>query len=79
MFHLILNKMDINPSEALLVGDRLDTHVYLANSLGMVAIRLSNTRFKLQEVRNQNEVPKLTISKLQELATTDYIKAILDA
>ena len=79
MFHLILNKMDINPSEALLVGDRLDTHVYLANSLGMISIRLSNTRFKLQEVRNQNEVPKLTISKLQELATTDYIKAILDA
>ena len=79
MFHLILNEMGINPSEALLVGDRLDTHVYLANSLGMVSIRLSNTRFKLQEVTNQNEVPKLTISKLRDLTTTDYIKANLDA
>jgi putative hydrolase of the HAD superfamily len=78
IFHLILNMLGINPSEALLVGDRLDTHVYLANSLGMVSVRISNSRFKLQEATNQNEVPKLRISKLQDLMKTDYIKANLN-
>lgn len=78
IFHLILNMLGINSSEALLVGDRLDTHVYLANSLGMVPVRITNSRFKLQEATNQNEVPKLTISKLQDLIKTDYIKANLN-
>ena len=78
IFRLILNMLDINPSKALLVGDRLDKHVQLANSLGMVSIRLANTRFKLQEATNENEVPKLTISSLSELTNSDYIKEILD-
>ncbi len=78
IFHLILNMMNINPSEALLVGDRLDKHVSLANSLGMVSIRLSNTRFKLQEATNQNELPKLTISSLQELTKSDFIETNLN-
>jgi len=78
IFPLILNMLGIKPSEALLVGDRLDKHVYLANSLGMVSIRLSNTRFKLQEATNQNELPKLTISKLQELTKSDYTQANLN-
>lgn len=75
IFHSILNMLGISPSEALLVGDSLDKHVYLANSLGMVSIRLSNSRFKLQVATNQNEVPKFTISKLEELIKIDYIKA----
>ena len=78
IFHLILNMLDIKPSETLLIGDRLDTHIYLANSLGIVSIRLSNTRFKLQEATNQNEIPKLTISNLQELTKTEYINANLN-
>lgn len=78
IFTMILNMMGIMPNETLLVGDRLDTHVCLANSLGMVSIRISNTRFKLQETANESEVPKLTISKLRELAKIDYIKANLN-
>jgi FMN phosphatase YigB (HAD superfamily) len=78
LFHLILNMINISPNEALLVGDRLDKHVSLANSLGMVSIRLSNTRFKLQEARNQNELPKVTISSLQDLTKSDFIEANLN-
>jgi FMN phosphatase YigB (HAD superfamily) len=70
--------INISPNEALLVGDRLDKHVSLANSLGMVSIRLSNTRFKLQEARNQNELPKVTISSLQDLTKSDFIEANLN-
>ena len=77
-FLSILNMLGINPREALLVGDRLDKHVHLANSLGMVSIRLSNSRFKLQVATKPSEVPKLTISKLQELVKTDYIKTNLN-
>lgn len=74
IFHLILDVLGVKPDEALLIGDILDTHVSLANSLGMISIRISNTRFKLQEAMNQNEVPILTISKLKELTKIKYIK-----
>lgn len=73
IFGLILNMLGIKPCETLLVGDRLDLHIHLANALGMVSIRFCNTIFNLQEATNQNEVPKLTINKLKELAKTDYI------
>jgi putative hydrolase of the HAD superfamily len=78
IFHLILNMLGIKPSETLLVGDRLDTHVYLANSLGMVSIRICKTRFKLQEATNKNEVPKLTINKLEDLINSDYVRISLN-
>jgi putative hydrolase of the HAD superfamily len=73
IFGLILNMLGIKPYETLLVGDRLDLHVHLANSLGMVSIRICKTIFNLQEATNQNEVPKLTINKLKELANSDYM------
>lgn len=69
----ILNMLRIKPSETLHVGDMLDKHVLLANTLGMKSIRICNTMFKLQEPANQNEVPKLTINTLKELAASDYI------
>lgn len=73
IFGLILNMLGIKPYETLLVGDRLDLHIHLANELGMVSIRFCKTIFNLQEATNQNEVPKLTINKLKELANTDYM------
>lgn len=73
IFGLILNMLGINPSETLLVGDRLDLHVHLANAMGMVSIRFCKTIFNLQKATNLNEIPKLTINKLKELAITDYM------
>jgi FMN phosphatase YigB (HAD superfamily) len=73
IFGLILDMLGIKPYETLLVGDRLDVHIHLANALGMVSIRFCKTIFNLQEATNQNEVPKLTINKLEELANTDYM------
>lgn len=63
----IPNMLKIKPCETLLVGDRLDKHVSLANMLGMVSIRICKTMFKVQEPANQKEVPKVTIYKLNEL------------
>jgi FMN phosphatase YigB (HAD superfamily) len=73
IFGLILDMLGIKPYETLLVGDRLDLHIHLANALGMISIRFCKTIFNLQEATNQNEVPKLTINKLEELANTDYM------
>lgn len=73
IFGLILNMLAIKPNETLLVGDRLDLHIYLANALGTISIRFYKTIFNLQEARNQNEVPKLTINKLKELVNSDYM------
>jgi putative hydrolase of the HAD superfamily len=69
----ILSMLGIEPSETLLVGDRLDKHVHLANTLGMISIRVCKTMFKLQEPANQNEVPKLNINRLKDLTVTDYV------
>jgi putative hydrolase of the HAD superfamily len=72
-YRKILSMLGIKPSETLLVGDRLDKHVYLANTLGMISIRICNTIFKLQKPANQNEIPKLSINGLDELNVTDYV------
>lgn len=73
IFGLILNMLAIKSHETLLVGDRLDLHIHLANALGTISIRFCKTIFNLQEATNQNEVPKLTINKLNELANTHYM------
>jgi FMN phosphatase YigB (HAD superfamily) len=67
IFGRILRAFSVRPCETLLVGDRLDKHVHLANKLGMVSIRLCTAMNKVQEPENQNEVPKLTIDRLDEL------------
>jgi FMN phosphatase YigB (HAD superfamily) len=67
VFRLILNTLKRSPGETVLVGDRIDTHIMLANTLGMIAIRLTNSIFKLQEVKNKEEAPNFTCNNLREL------------
>ena len=69
----ILNMLSIKPGETLLVGDRLDKHVQLANILGMISVRVCKTMFKLQDPTNQNEIPRLSINRLKELTVSDYV------
>jgi len=58
--------------ESLLIGDRLDTHIHIANTLGIITIRLTKSLFKVQEATNQNEIPKFTLNNLRELANTGF-------
>ena len=57
----------------LLIGDRLDTHIHIANTLGIITIRLTNSIFKVQEATNQNEIPKFTLNKLRELVNMGFV------
>ena len=67
IFKLILNMMKKRSGECIMIGDRLDTYIQLANALGMITVRLTNSMFKLQEPINQNEIPKFTLNNLVEL------------
>jgi FMN phosphatase YigB (HAD superfamily) len=70
IFRLILNTLKNRAGETVLVGDRLDTHIQVANTLGMITIRLANSIFSLQKATNQNEVPNFTLNSLGELGNT---------
>jgi FMN phosphatase YigB (HAD superfamily) len=59
--------LNIRLGESVMVGDRLDTQLQTANTLGIITIRFTNSIFKLQEVRNQDEIPNFTISNLRQL------------
>ena len=63
----VLNMLNIRLGESVMVGDRLDTQLQTANTLGIITIRFTNSIFKLQEVRNQDEIPNFTISNLRQL------------
>ena len=67
ILRLVLNVLNIRLGESVLVGDRLDTHLQVANALGIITIRFTNSIFKLQEVRDQDEIPNFTISNLRQL------------
>ena len=70
IFKLILNMLKIDSKEAILIGDRLDTLIQMANKLEIITILLSNSPFNIQVPRNQNELPTLTLNKLSELPGT---------
>lgn len=70
IFKLILKMLKIDSKEAILIGDRLDTHIQMANKLEIITILLSNSPFNIQVPRNQNELPTLTLNKLSELPDT---------
>lgn len=70
IFKLILNMLKIDSKEAILIGDRLDTHIQMANKLEIITILLSNSPFNIQVPGNQNELPTLTLNKLSELPDT---------
>lgn len=68
IFSLILNTLRERSGESLFIGDRLDTHIYIGNTLGIITIRLTKSIFKVHEATNQNEIPKFTLNNLKELA-----------
>ena len=67
ILRLVQNMLNIRLGESVMVGDRLDTQLQTANTLGIITIRFTNSIFKLQEVRNQDEIPNFTISNLRQL------------
>jgi HAD superfamily hydrolase (TIGR01549 family) len=73
----ILEAVKVAPSDALMVGDRLDCDVWPANVLGLRTLRVPSTPWDQQQPRYQLDVPDYTAP---DLATTrELLTCLLDA
>src|SRR5688500_15157816 len=59
----------------IMIGDRLDIDIILANKIGMNTIRIKDSLFNLQIYINTYEIPTYTVKKLYEIP--NIIKDIL--
>ena len=67
IFDLALKQARRPPSECIMVGDRLDTDICPANTIGMTTIRTTNSLFSLQVPSKQCEHPTYTVARLSEI------------
>ena len=58
-----------------MVGDRIDKDIIPAKMVGMKTIRVKTGIHKNQEPRIPNEIPDLTVNKIEEI-TMEKIKAM---
>jgi HAD superfamily hydrolase (TIGR01549 family) len=77
IFEIALNKANRHANECIMIGDRLDTDICPANTLGMTTIRTTNSLFALQTPSEKCEQPSHTIAHLTEIpATIEKIKCL---
>lgn len=67
IFHRALREAGRQPSECVMVGDRLDTDVCPASKLGMATVRVTDSLFALQQPVQECEHPDETAATLQEV------------
>ncbi len=67
IFDLALKQAGRSPRDCIMVGDRLDTDICPANTLGMITIRTTNSLFALQTTLQECEHPAYTVSRLSEI------------
>ncbi|HLG37498.1 MAG TPA: HAD family hydrolase, partial [Nitrososphaera sp.] len=67
IFQLALDKAGRTAQECIMVGDRLDTDICPAKSLGMTTIRYTNSLFSLQTPSKECEQPTFSIASLSEI------------
>jgi len=66
-FEAILKKCKCKPEESVMVGDRIDKDIIPAKMLGMKTIRVKTGIHKSQEPRIPDEIPDLTVNKIEEI------------
>ena len=66
-FRTILDHAGFSPSEAIMIGDRLDNDVTPAKRLGIRTIWFRQGRYAALEPRVPDELPEETIRELEEL------------
>jgi HAD superfamily hydrolase (TIGR01549 family) len=74
-FDAVLKKCKCKPEESIMVGDRIDKDIIPAKMVGMKTIRIKTGIHKNQEPRIPDEIPDLTVNKIEEI-TMEKIKAI---
>jgi putative hydrolase of the HAD superfamily len=67
IFKLAIKQSGRNARDCIMVGDRLDTDVCPANTLGMTTIRTTNSLFALQSPAKECEQPAHTVARLSEI------------
>jgi HAD superfamily hydrolase (TIGR01549 family) len=67
IFELALKEAGYAAQDCIMVGDRLDTDICPANTIGMTTIRTTNSLFALQVPRMACEHPTYTVSHLSEI------------
>ncbi len=67
IFELALRQAGRQPHECIMVGDRLDTDICPANTIGMTTIRTTNSLFVLQAPSKECERAKFTVARLSEI------------
>ena len=66
-FRTILDKAGFSPSEAIMIGDRLDNDIIPAKRLGLLTIWFRQGRYAVLEPRAADEIPDVTIFDLEDL------------
>jgi HAD superfamily hydrolase (TIGR01549 family) len=67
IFEFALKQAGRYARDCMMVGDRLDTDICPANTLGMTTIRTINSLFALQEPTQACERPAYTVTRLSEI------------
>jgi FMN phosphatase YigB (HAD superfamily) len=67
IFELALRDAGQNAEDCIMVGDRLDTDICPANTLGMTTIRTTNSLFALQVPSKVCEHPTYTVAHLYQI------------
>lgn len=67
IFQFALDKAARSAKQCIMVGDRLDTDICPANTVGMKTIRYTNSLFSLQTPSRECEQPTFTVASLLEI------------
>ena len=67
IFEFALKHAGYSSKDCIMVGDRLDTDICPANTIGMTTIRTTNSLFALQMPRMACEHPTYTVAHLTEI------------
>ena len=71
IFQRALTEAERSPTDAVMIGDRLDNDIRPAKALGMMTVRVLTGPTAAQQPRNADETPDLTVTSISEF--TDRI------
>ncbi|MBR6186555.1 MAG: HAD-IA family hydrolase [Clostridia bacterium] len=72
IFYLALDRANVRPGEAVMIGDRLDNDVFPAKALGMKTVWVRQGFGALQTPRSPAATPDWSVSSLSELLSIDF-------
>ncbi|XP_010116014.1 PREDICTED: phosphoglycolate phosphatase, partial [Chlamydotis macqueenii] len=75
MFDCVVNELDISPARTIMVGDRLDTDIFMGNSCGLTTLLTLTGVTALDEVRGHQESD---CPARQSLIPDFYVDSIAD-